>query len=453
MGDVQLREGGEEFGGSVALAQRAELGARVRERRVAAGLTQTELADGRFSKEYVSQVERGKARPTSATLEWLAQRLGTDRQYLEEGLSQGDRARFEAAFAEADALLASHRYEAAIDAYRAARGLARKPHAPPLQLRALNGEAWAHLRLGQLEEALQLLAAAARLSQADGFTDVDRADVLYRVAVCRYSSSTVAEAVRLFDEALQLAESSGLPCDRLRSDIYQWRSRCYRRARDWEAAREDIDRSLELADGRSDQRQAADAYFQASLVAEREGRWLLARSHTEKAKELFERLGDDATVARLLNNLAGLNHLLGNSTQAIDQLQAAFATFVEMGLAAEAGYTLCSLAEVHFDVREFERAEEEARKALELLADREDHVAEIGTAHLVLGRALLGQDRLSEGEQFIAAAEASFERSASVGHQAIAWMAQGDLADRLGDPRDAARLYRRAAVALQEPPS
>jgi transcriptional regulator with XRE-family HTH domain len=47
------------------------LGDRVRQLRVAAGLTQTELAGTRFSKEYVSQIERGKTRPTRETIEWL----------------------------------------------------------------------------------------------------------------------------------------------------------------------------------------------------------------------------------------------------------------------------------------------------------------------------------------------------------------------------------------------
>ena len=48
------------------------LGERVRRLRAAAGLSQTELAGGRFSKEYVSQIERGKTRPTADTLAWLA---------------------------------------------------------------------------------------------------------------------------------------------------------------------------------------------------------------------------------------------------------------------------------------------------------------------------------------------------------------------------------------------
>src|SRR3954467_8529205 len=61
------------------------LGERLRQLRVAAGLTQTELAGDRFSKEYVSQIERGKTRPTQGTIEWLADRLGVDAGFLPSG--------------------------------------------------------------------------------------------------------------------------------------------------------------------------------------------------------------------------------------------------------------------------------------------------------------------------------------------------------------------------------
>ena len=49
------------------------LGERVRLLRRSAGLSQAELAGGRFSKEYVSQIERGKTRPTEETVAWLAE--------------------------------------------------------------------------------------------------------------------------------------------------------------------------------------------------------------------------------------------------------------------------------------------------------------------------------------------------------------------------------------------
>ena len=69
------------------------LGERLRQLRVAAGLTQTDLAGDRFSKEYISQIERGKTRPTQETVDWLALRLGVDSGYLANGVSADERAR------------------------------------------------------------------------------------------------------------------------------------------------------------------------------------------------------------------------------------------------------------------------------------------------------------------------------------------------------------------------
>src|ERR1700687_5805006 len=63
------------------------LGERLRQLRVAAGLTQSDLAGERFSKEYVSQIERGKTRPTRETIEWLAGRLGVDSGFLASGVA------------------------------------------------------------------------------------------------------------------------------------------------------------------------------------------------------------------------------------------------------------------------------------------------------------------------------------------------------------------------------
>ena len=80
------------------------LGERLRQLRVAAGLTQTDLAGDRFSKEYISQIERGKTRPTQETIDWLALRLGVDSGFLASGVSADDRARAEAVLARAEAL-------------------------------------------------------------------------------------------------------------------------------------------------------------------------------------------------------------------------------------------------------------------------------------------------------------------------------------------------------------
>ena len=226
---------------------------------------------------------------------------------------------------------------------------------------------------GDVRAAVELLNGARAIAEGSVFSDVDRAELVFRLGVCRYKLSSVSTAVALLDEALALAERSELPCDGLRSDIYHWRSRCHRRQRDFEAAREDVEHALELAQGVDDRRKMADAYFQASLVAERTGHWVLSRNYAERAKNLFQELDDERTVGRLLNNLGGLSLLLGKPHQAIEQLKASFAVAVEVDSKGDAAQAMGGLATVHLRLGEWEAAEEHARQALQLLDGREDY--------------------------------------------------------------------------------
>jgi transcriptional regulator with XRE-family HTH domain len=428
----------------------SEVGERLRALRVAAGLTQSELADGRFSKEYVSQIERGKTRASTETLEWLAARFDVDPAYLLGGVSAEERGLVEAALARGEALSEQGEHAQAALVFAEGRNAVGATGAVDLELRSLLGETWALAQSGGVRHALELLGRAREIAERPEFSDVDRASVLFRLGVCRYHLSSISTAVSLLTSALELADRSQLPCDQLRGDILDWRSRCYRRQRDWQAAREDVELALELAESASDRRGTARSYFQASLVAEREGHWLLARTYAERARGYYEELEDRANVGRLLNNLGGLNFTLGSPERAVELLTSAYEVAVETGDEPEAGLAMCSLAQVHLDVSEAALAEDEASRALGLLGDRPDYLQGIGTAQLVLGRALLAQDRLEEAEEILLAADKSFEQLSSVSHRAAAWVAQGDLAQKRNADREAARLYRRAAEALQD---
>jgi len=426
------------------------LGERLRHLRVAAGMTQTDLAGNRFSKEYVSQIERGKTRPTRETIDWIAERLGVDSGFLANGVSADERGRVDAALARAEALLEARRNEEALEEFERVRPAVLATGMPELESRALSGEATVRMRAGDVREAIALLERARVLSEGTSFSDIERADVLFRLGVARYKLNSIQTSIGLFDEALKVAERSEIPSDQLRSNILAWRSRCYRRRRDLEAAREDVERALELAEGLNDKRTAADVYFQASIIADREGHWVLARSYAERAKAVYEELSDRSNLGRLLNNLGGINFLLGHPEEAVDFLKDAVGIALEVGNDAEAAHAVNGIAQVHLRTGDSTRAEEQARYALELLGDRVDETAEIGNAQLVLGRALLEQGRLDEADEALQAGERAYDQLSSGSHRASAWVAQGDLAARRGDDRAAARLYRQAADALQD---
>ena len=149
----------------------------------------------------------------------------------------------------------------------------------------------------------------------------------------------------------------------------------------------------------------------------------------ERARDLFASLGDRATVARLLNNLAGLNHLLGQRrASGRSLLEEAFEIFVEPR--ARRGRRLRVLVARGDPARARASAEAEAqaRKALDLLGGRVDHLQEIGTAQLALGRALAAQGSLDEGET--SHRRTRRRRSSARSRRATAssaWIAQGDV--------------------------
>src|SRR5256714_7503664 len=185
------------------------LGERLRQLRVAAGLTQSELAGERFSKEYVSQIERGKTRPTRETVEWLAARLGVDPGFLANGVATDERGRLEGALARAEALIEAQRNDDAAAEYESLVPAARATGVPELAVRALVGAGRTQMRIGALRQSLDLLNEARGIVEAGSFSDLERAEVFYALGVCRYQLNSVQTALGLLNEALALAERSG----------------------------------------------------------------------------------------------------------------------------------------------------------------------------------------------------------------------------------------------------
>ena len=130
------------------------IGGRIRAARVAAGLTQQELAGDRYTKAYVSALELGHAKPSMAALDYLAPRLGTTSDRLiADHASRWSRL-------DADLHLASGRLAEAAEAYEDLAELATDRVS---RGELLLGAAEAHCKLHQAQAASPLLIEAIRL--------------------------------------------------------------------------------------------------------------------------------------------------------------------------------------------------------------------------------------------------------------------------------------------------
>lgn len=92
-----------------------------------------------------------------------------------------------AALERAEALVERHHYAEALDAV----GEIHVPagSAPDLALRTLHVESWARMSLGELDAAETTVERARELSEGASFTDLDRAETLFRLGCVRQRSA------------------------------------------------------------------------------------------------------------------------------------------------------------------------------------------------------------------------------------------------------------------------
>jgi tetratricopeptide (TPR) repeat protein len=135
------------------------IGTRIRAARLAAGLTQQELAGDRYTKAYISALELGHAKPSMAALDYLAPRLGT----RPDRLLGDDTAAWTRV--EADLHLAAGRFDEALEAYHS---LAAREQDKVRRGELLLGAGEAAVRARRLDEAAGVLEEARRLLEAAG---------------------------------------------------------------------------------------------------------------------------------------------------------------------------------------------------------------------------------------------------------------------------------------------
>jgi tetratricopeptide (TPR) repeat protein len=323
-------------------------------------------------------------------------------------------------------------------------------HDPSLALRHRLAAAWAEMYCGRLERATELLRHAEALANLPAFDAADRAEVLYRLGCVTLKTADVPEAIALFTRALETNKRSSRPSDLLIAHVLEWRSRCYQFRRDWGAALRDAECSLELATSLGDELAQAHALFQASNVAERQRQWLLARCYAEQALALYRKHGDVRATAKILNNLGGIDFLLGDVAAAERTLEDAALTAAQANSSADVAQAVSSLAQVYLRTGRPQEARVRAQRAVEILDGRPDFVDELGNAQLIVAKALAEEGDAVNAAGWLDCAEHSFTTLGSTSHLAMTWVARGDLARSGGDVDAAAALYRHAAEALQD---
>ncbi|HEV3404790.1 MAG TPA: tetratricopeptide repeat protein [Gaiellaceae bacterium] len=351
---------------------------------------------------------------------------------------------------EGESALARYDYAAADEALKAL------PHGfwhvspAELRARALRVVSSAALNLGDLDAAERAAQSLRATVETAAFDDLARADALFHLGCSRHLRGRTANAIGLLSAALRLCERDETGNDALRVSILDWRSRSYRRQRDWESASADAEAAFELADTLDDDRSAGSAALQASTLAERRGQTLVARFFAEQACERFTAAGDRVSLGRALNNLGGIDALLGDTAGALESIDAAIAVLTEAGQDGDAAQANSSRAQILLLCEDAAQAEPEARAAMAVLDGLATHALESGTVRVTLGTALAALGRPDEAEAVLREAEDRFQALELPSHTARAVAARADVVAERGDCGAALGLYREALALVQD---
>ena len=343
------------------------IGTRIRQARLRAGLTQAELAKGRYTAAYISALELGHAKPSMAALAFIAERMGVPvREFVGDDDLGPSRL-------EADLLLASGEYQAAVDRYQTLLdGAADRRR----RAEALRGMAEALCRLNRGGEAIRLAAEAQELF-GTMHRPTDAADAGYWLAYSHFQQDNTAEARALLSGLLEAARSGVRPVPDFRFRVLmamasvEMRDAEYHRAIDYmEEARAlgddlDLKRRATLLSGLSlSYREAGD--LEASVTAGVQSLALYQAAQAER---------DEAT---LRSSLALTYLQVGNLNRADELLASAVATFERLDDRRLLAHALDSQAQVALARHELDAASEFVARAVELAGETKNFNAMAG---------------------------------------------------------------------------
>jgi transcriptional regulator with XRE-family HTH domain len=443
------------------------LGERLRQARLARGMSQENLAQPEFTKSYVSAVERGKARPSLKALELMARRLSvplSDFLTLKPAEADAvDVAALEEDFAyqldHAKLLITTERGDDALDLIRTAEQ-AVDPHfaefSPLTRYRFYRLRALAYLRLNAPGLAREDLDHALSLAQhLDDPQEIERAR--NALGVVFYDQDMPGQALEQH-RACEQAIRQGVVKDlTLRLNILRNLANDYWALKDSRRAITTYQEALALLEDVGTLEQQAGVYWGLSLVYKDGGDLVRAKLYARQALTIYEAAANQVAIAGISINLAELFLAQQEFAVAEDLLARA-----EQQLTSPRDDLLLSTVYAHYTQLYLQRGDDSAAAAAQRSVDLSRSVYEqharqgdlraqanivrtYAQALSVAGQVAERQGRTAEADTLFQQALALVNQTeyAETSYEII--FTYADLLGARGDHQQAAQYYRMAA--------
>ncbi|WP_162251518.1 MULTISPECIES: helix-turn-helix domain-containing protein [unclassified Nocardioides] len=280
----------------------AVLGQRIRTARVAAAMTQAQVAAGEVTAAYLSRIEDGQRRPEASLLERMATRMGVSLDDLLLGVSRDQVQELQLAVDHAELSLVSGDGAGAL---RAIDAVLADPaiQGTPLVLRAAQ-----QVRAGALEATGDLDSAIVLLEKltASPTPDAIWLKGLIALSRCYRESGDYPRAINVGEQAQAIVDELGIGGLTEAIQLTVTTAGAYHSQGDLGQAMRTCMRALEAAERYDSPVGKASAYWNASIVEATRGSASAAIDLARKALALFELSDDSRNLSRLRATVANM---------------------------------------------------------------------------------------------------------------------------------------------------
>ena len=413
------------------------VGERLREARLARGLTQEQLARGLATKGFISQVERNRSTPSLPKMRLLAERLG-----LPLGHLTGDRPPLEVSYLRKSAELAikAREPDRALKLVEEAEVLATTADERATLLR-IKGRALNDL--GRLDEALIAHQQAAAAAPPD-IPEVN-ATIYAEIAAVLNEQEHFNNAIEAGLRALHWLDLDKHADPALRARVLTNLGRSSWNLGQVQQAHAFLIRALAAARDAESLFRLANAHMALGITERANGHLDEAIEHCNRALELHARIKQERDANRILTNIGDVHYAGGRLAEARRAQEDCLTRARELHDDTVIAFAGCALARYDLDEGRIAQAIEHAREARRASRQMGDHIR-LAIATALLGEAAERRGEAAEADRSFAAALNELLKRQTTEKLAEVSTQYADLLRRRGDDSRAFALMRMAAA-------
>lgn len=352
--------------------------------RLSRELTQSDIAGDRFTKQYVSMVEKGYVKLSNNAIKYITRKLKLPKSYFDNGLFKEEKERLDELIIDIDKLSDSYNYSKAeiktLEALKISKEAKNDDYTNIFQVKL----ARIMIETKRLNKSETILNKTNKyFSEEKDFKNLSYS--YYWTGVLCMVREKYTDALFMFNKVIEENSKLKRKIDlSLNARATAKIAQIYRETENYRGAKEKYEEAVKLAEKSKDDYILGMTYWRYGLLLQREGEYEKAISYYNKAAPIYKRLKYEKQPLKINNNLANLYYYLNDYDNTIDLANKTIKISEDKGYETELAYALLFRSKAKKEKNLLNEAESDIKRSISLLKKIDDK-RELAVSYMTQG--------------------------------------------------------------------